>query len=231
MKKTTLLILLMALMIPLASQAKVNRVDLSPMVLYDLSSDGGDTGDRFIGGALAGDVFFSQHFALRATVGYVRNRYDGLSRIERLFTDLDPNQLGDESYSIRLSIAPYVEANVGGFLHPYVTFSGTYGYTNGLNTEATSISSNNTAPISNGQFATAAGPGGGFFSLSGSLGFKAPIMSRISLFAEINHEFYSDFYDSGYYVKESAYRQTPFGFDNYDTFLSAGLSYRFDIVK
>ena len=205
--------------------AGIDRIDISPMALVNLSEDNG-IGDntRLLGGAVAGDFYFSHNLAIRATVGYVRNLYNTqVSRIDQLFTDAEP--IDDPNYSLRFSISPYAETNLGGGIRPYVTFNGSFAHSGGMTTQVSDIRSPVGSSISNSQYLPADRSGLSYYELSGSVGLKVPLAERISLFTEISHRFYSDYDTDFYYDAETAYRQVPFGFNEYNTLLSFGLSY------
>ena len=92
MIRILVIIVVVTLALGSAASAGLNRIDISPMALVNLSEDNGlDDNSRFLGGAVAGDFYLSPNFAFRATVGYVRNLYNtSVSRIDQLFTDAQP---------------------------------------------------------------------------------------------------------------------------------------------
>ncbi len=230
MNKRLLILIALLLAVPLSTSADVKRVDISPMLLVNLSeTTAGDAGGRLIGGAVAGDFYFSNNFALRATVGYIRNRYGSYSQIDHLFTTVDPNSVGETEYSLRFSVAPYAEADIGGLLRPYVTINGSLGYYGGSNTEVYTAGPNQSQPLSNASYIGYNSPYGSFYSLSASLGFKLPVAERISFFAEVDHDFYSNYLSERNSDLGTSLRQTPYGFNDYRTFLAIGLAYRIDL--
>ena len=76
MKKFIILFSVLILIIPAVVTAEINRIDITPMVLVNMSEIPGDAPEsRFLGGALAGDFFMSEHFAIRGSVGYLKSKY------------------------------------------------------------------------------------------------------------------------------------------------------------
>lgn len=224
MRKSLFAIMIVMLLVPLSAVAGLKRIDISPMVLINLDEDRPiDSDSRLIGGAVAGDFYFSRHFAIRTTVGYVRNLYNtSVSRIDRLFGDLQP--LEDPNYSLRFSLAPYADANLGGILRPYVSFSGGVGYLDHSNYVG-DIRAPQAEALSNAGYATTSYPGGGYYDFTGAIGMKVSVYGNVSVFGEISHRFYSSLTSETYYSPDATYRLVPFGFDQYDTMLSVGASY------
>ena len=230
MKKQITVLLVIILALPLAASAGVKRVDISPMVLVNLDesrSIGSDS--RFLGGAVAGDLYFSEHFAIRTTVGYVKNVYNtSITRIDRLFGDIQA--LEDPSYSLRLSVAPYADANLGGILKPYITFSGGFGYINNPSTVG-EISSPASQIISNARYVSSSSSNESYFDFTGSVGIKVPVASNVSVFGEVAHRIYSSYDSDTRFVTDPSGSQIPFGFDDYKTMLSLGLTYSIKLNK
>lgn len=226
MTKQTILILVILLWMPVSVSFGLERIDVSPMVLVNLA-DNANSESRFLGGAMAGDFYFSRGFAIRGTVGYVKSLYNtSVSRIDELFTDVQP--ISDPQYHLRLSISPYAEANMGG-LRPFVTLSGGISHSDGGSSQISDIRSLPSGVISNSQYMTANRPGGTYYDLSGSIGMKVAMTSQVFMFAELNHRFYSSFDNDWYREPDGSYTRVPFGFDDYKTFLSAGLTYSFNL--
>ncbi|UCD64042.1 MAG: hypothetical protein JSW34_01025 [Candidatus Zixiibacteriota bacterium] len=228
MTRKSSLVLVVLLLMPVSVSFGLERVDVSPMVLINLSETGNlDAGSRLLGGAVAGDFYFSRHFALRASVGYVKSLYNtSVSRIDQLFADLEP--VSDPQYGLRFSIAPYAEADIAGRLKPYIALSGGVGHTGGATAQVADIRAVQGDVISNSTYLRYNRPGGSYYDFSGSVGFKMPVARRLSVFAELTHRLYSSF-DDNLYNPDAAYRQVPFGFDDYKTFLSTGLTYSIGI--
>ena len=227
MNRKILLVAVMIVVVPLVASAGVKRVDVSPMVLVNLSeTQDVASSNRFLGGAIAGDFYFSQHFALRTTLGYVKNLYNpSVQSIDELFGD--PEFVEGTDYSFRISIAPYAEAHLGPGIRPYATFTGGFGYFERSN-NVSDIRYIQEGAISNAEYLSNT-PGGSYYDLSTSIGLKVPVAGQVSAFAEVTHRFYSSFDSDNYYDANSNLRMVPFGFDQYKTFLSAGLTYRFGL--
>ncbi|MEW6412820.1 MAG: hypothetical protein AB1483_10155 [Candidatus Zixiibacteriota bacterium] len=227
MNKKILVIAVIALMAPLCAAGGVKRIDVSPMVLINLSETQDlASGNRFLGGAVAGDFYVSQNFAIRTTLGYVKNLYNtSVQSIDELFGD--PQFVEGTEYSFRVSIAPYAEAHIGPGLKPYATFTGGFGYFERSN-NVSDIRYIQEGAISNAQYLSNS-PGGSYYDLSTSLGLKVPVSGRVSAFAEVTHRIFSSFDSDNYYDANSNLRMIPFGFDQYKTFLSAGLTYSFSL--
>ncbi len=224
MKKQLIILVTIILMVPLMASAGLKRVDISPMVLINLDESQAINSDsRFLGGAVAGDLYFSQHFAIRTTVGYVKNVYNSsVTRIDRLFGDIQT--LDEPSYSLRLSVAPYADANVGGILRPYVTLSGGFGYI-GNPSPVADIRAPQTQPLSNASYVTTRSSDASYYDFTGSVGLKVPVASNISVFGEVSHRIYSSYDTDGFFTTDASGSQIPFGFDEYKTMLSLGMSY------
>jgi len=230
MKKQLIIIVIIILALPLVATAGLKRVDISPMMLINLDETLPVNSDsRFLGGAVAGDLYFSQHFAIRTTVGYVKNVYNSsVTRIDRLFGDVQA--LDDPGYSLRLSVAPYADANIGGILRPYVTLSGGFGYINNPS-EVGSIASPASQTISNARYVSSSSSNASYYDFTGSVGLKLPVASNISVFGEVSHRIYSSYANDSYFVTDATGSQIPFGFDEYKTMLSLGLSYSIRLGK
>lgn len=229
MTKKSVVILLVLVWLPVSVTFGLERIDVSPMVLVNLADNAGSD-SRFIGGAVAGDFYFSPGFAIRGTVGYVKSLYNtSVSRIDELFTDVEP--YSDPQYHWRLSVSPYAEASTIGGLRPYVTLSGGISHSDGGSSQISDIRSLPAGVISNSQYMTSNRPGGTYYDISGSVGMKVPIASQVFIFAELNHRFYSSFDTDWYRQPDGSYTRVPYGFDDYKTFLSTGLTYSFNLTK
>lgn len=222
--KNILIILLLAALIPAAASAGLKKVDISPMLLINLDQDERiDSDGRFLGGAVAGDFYFSQHFALRASVGYVKNLYNtSVSTIDQLFDDAQV--IENRNYSLRFSIAPYADVNVGGILRPYATLTGGVGYMDN-SSDIANIGAVNSDVLSNSRYVTTRSAASGYYDFTGALGVKIPVAANLSVFSEISHRLYSSLDINDYYSTDGTYRLVPFGFDQYKTLLSVGMTY------
>lgn len=227
MKKLLTLLIIVAV-VPVSVSAGLKKLDISPMVLINLDETRAiDSDSRLLGGALAGDFYFSRHFALRASVGYVRNLYNtSVSKIDVLSGD--PQILENQNYSLRFSIAPYADASIGGIFRPYATLTGGFGYTENTS-DIADISAPGSQVLSNSRYVTARTPSGGFYDFTGAIGIKVLIASSVSLFGEVSHRIYSSLDWGDYYSADGQYRMVPFGFDHYKTLLSLGLTYSINL--
>jgi len=210
--------------LPAVTAAGLKRLDFSPMALINLDeSESIASSSRLLGGALATDWYFTDHFALRTSVGYVRNLYNtSVSRIDRLFGD--PQPVENDSYSLRFSVAPYAEAHLAAGLKPYVTISGGIGYFDDAN-NVTDIGVSPSEAISNARYVSSRSTGSTYYDFSGAIGMKVPLFSSLSVFGEVSHRVYSSFDNDSFGDVNTTYRFVPFGFDQYKTMLSVGMTY------
>ena len=103
--------------------------------------------------------------------------------------------------------------------------NGSISYAGGSSSRITAINSPTTGSLTNSQYLPYNQNSLTYYEFSGSVGLKVPVAERISLFGEVSHRFYSDYDTDWYYDAETIYRQVPFGFNEYETLLSFGLSY------
>ena len=175
-----------------------------------------------MGGAVTGDMFFSENFALRTTIGFTKDRHYP--------ADLD---YADADYGFWLSVAPYVQLNVGNTWRPYVSFLGSFGMgssqaPNSINGPAPGFDLGR-YPVSQVQPVTTRDSQ---YSLGGSLGSKVRLSGNISLFAEISHIFYSNVSDRGtFYNTGEIYLDQAVNVDKNPTYLAFGLTYSLDLGK
>jgi len=223
MRKLIAIVLCAVIAFPAVTSAGLKRLDFSPMVLVNLDKDESvASSSRLLGGALATDWYFTDHFAIRTSVGYVRNLYNtSVSRIDRLFGD--PQPVESDSYSLRFSVAPYAEAHLAAGLRPYVTFTGGVGYFHDVNNVA-DFGVSPSEVTSNARYVSAQSMGSTYYDFSGAIGLKVPLFSNLSIFGEVSHRVYSSFDTDSYRDIEATYRFVPFGFDEYKTLLSVGMT-------
>jgi len=224
MKKHIALVLCLVLAFPAVSSAGLKRLDFSPMVLINLDeNESVASSSRLIGGALATDWYFADHFAIRTSVGYVRNLYNtSISRIDRLFGD--PQPVESDNYSLRFSVAPYAEAHLAAGFRPYVTFTGGVGYFDNPG-NITDIGVQQSEVISNARYISSQSMANTYYDFSGAIGLKVPVLASLSLFGEVSHRVYSSLDTDSYSNFDATYRLVPFGFDQYKTMLSVGMTY------
>ena len=223
MRKQIALILCLVIALPAMSSAGLKRLDLSPMVLVNLDEDESvASSSRLLGGAMATDWYFTDHFAIRTSVGYVKNLYNtSVSRIDRLFGD--PQPVESDNYSFRLSIAPYAEAHLAAGLRPYVTITGGVGYFDNPS-NITDLGVQQSEVISNARYAASQSTANTYYDFSGAVGLKVPLFSSFSIFGEVSHRVYSSLDTDSYSNFDATYRSVPFGFDQYKTMLSVGMT-------
>lgn len=207
------------------------RVDISPMALINLSEiPDGASSNRFLGGAVAADLFLTNRFAIRTTLGYVKTTaLSGASVFDRYFVpDYDPASDDGTRHSLRFSIAPYLEANLWSAVSPYITLTGSFNYVDG---GTSTVLSGSGSLVESQSVSRRRLPNNSYYSFSGSAGVKVPVSERFALFAEVQHQFYSDLNYDWQYGEADATRAVPYGFDQYPTSLSLGVSYRLTFSK
>ena len=219
MKRQMILLVLLLVALPLLATASgIKRVEISPSALMNLGS--GHSG-AFMGGALTGDLFFSETFAFRTTIGFSKDRF--------FPSELD---YADADYRFWLSMAPYVQLNVGTVWRPYVSFLGSFGMgsANAPNSlPGVPAFDLDRSPLSQIQPASSRDSQ---YSLGGSLGSKLLISGNVWLFAEISHIFYSNVSDRGtFYNTGQIYLDQSLNVDKNPTYVSFGLTYAIDLSK
>jgi len=206
-------VLIVFVILATSAQSGVERVEISPAALVNLSQSHSSS---FMGGAVTGDVFLSQNFALRTTVGFTKNRYY-------------PEELNynDADYSFWMSFAPYFEMNVGRHWRPYVSFSGSFG--SGNAGSSLSVPANleqspyaQMRPVSSRD---------NLFSLGGTVGSKFKVYGSISLFAEASYYFYSNADNFTFSMSGYPYLDQTYSAQNNPAYFSFGLTYAFDVKK
>ena len=210
-----LILLVGLLLLAPGTFAGVDRVDISPAFVMNLGQ--GHSGSA-MGMAVTGDIFFSQSFAIRTTLGFTKDRY---FPSDRSYSEAD--------YGFWLAVAPYAELNVGGAWRPYVSFLGSFSGGSANQTGAASPLGMGQAPVA--RLAPAATRDNAF-SLGGSVGSKLRLAGPISLYGEITHFFYSSLSNPGTF-NNSVLPDVTFNYDwnETPTYLSLGLSYSLDFSK
>lgn len=187
----------------------LERLEISPSAVMNLS---GDYSGHLMGGAVTLDAFFNEHFAIRGTFGYTKQRYypDGL-----------PYSEADRG--IWLSLAPYFEMSTGSFLRPYVAVVGTFTSSAGRFYPTSAPAGMELAPYARVSQASRASS---FQSLGATLGSKVHLAGRVSLHAEVSHYIYTSISDpTEVYSTELGPLGEKYDFRENPTYLSIGFSY------
>lgn len=220
MKRTAILLVIVLIALPLALTAgSIKRIEISPATLINYSE--GHSG-AFMGGTLTGDVYFARSIALRTTVGFTKDRYY-------------PSELSydEANYSFWLSMAPYAELNVAGRFKPYLAVLGSFGTYGGQETSTISgyqigsfglgrSPATTIQPVSNRQ---------AMYSFGATVGGKFRVSGPVSVFAELNHFFYTNTPAQGAYYTGYPYLDQAYSLKKNPTYLSLGLSYELDLGK
>ncbi len=214
MRKFVSILLLLTLTAGAANAASVKRVDISPSALINMAE--GHAG-QYMGGALTGDVFFGEHWALRTTVGFTKNR--------NFPAEAD---YGDAEYGFWLSFAPYAELNIGDRARPYVALLGTF--TTGSQRQYLS------PPVGMEQSPFARlqrdARRQSYYSLGLTAGSKLKVAGPVHIYAEISHFFYTSLADSEVYFGPGEYLfDQRFDFERNPTYLSFGLTFSINTVR
>lgn len=220
MKRTAIALIAVIVALPLAlSAGTVKRVEISPATLINFSE--GHSG-AFMGGTLTGDVYFSRSFAMRTTVGFTKDRYY-------------PSELNydDANYSFWLSMAPYAELNVAGRFKPYLAVLGSFGTFGGQDASGFTA-------MPGGAFDLGRTPAAdiqpvstrkAMYSFGATIGSKFRVSGPVSVFAELNHFFYTNTPAQGIYYTGYPYLDQAYNLKKNPTYLSLGLSYELDLGK
>ncbi len=207
-------VLLLALVVvPSTLLAGEKRLDISPAVLMNLSEGHGGS---FMGGAVSADLYLTKALAIRSTLGYTK---------DRVFPSNRP--YGEANYRTWASFAPYVEANIGNRIRPYLALQGSItASTSNHNLRRAPIGFEQ-APVANLQNEYRANS---YFSTAVTLGTKLQLTRPLALFAEVSHFFYSTVSDDDVFVAPvSGMGGGGFDFERNPTYASFGLSYSFTI--
>lgn len=216
MKRQAILTALTVLTIASVANAGIKRIDISPSALINLND--GHQGE-FLGGAVTGDFYMSGPFAIRTTLGFTKNRF--------FPSDADFSQA---DYDFWVSVAPYVEANIGGHIRPYLAILGSFGTSNNLGRFNRGVPGFEQAPVN--QFSNGGLSSASYYSFGLSLGSKVHVEGPVSIFAEVTHYFYSNTFDSeDFFSAESSFLGRTLDFERDPTYISMGLSYSFDLSK
>lgn len=193
---------------PVAFAGGPERIDVSPGVMMNLGT--GHSGS-FMGGAVTGDLFFTKSFALRATIGYTKDRYYP--------SDMD---YSNSDHGFWLSIAPYAQLNFGNRVMPYVALLGTFSGGSNQRHDVQPIGME-TAPYSRIQQESR---NNSAWSLGASLGTKVRLTGPVQMYAEVSHYFYSSINrDEVYFGPGNDLIGRNFDFEHNPTYLTVGLSY------
>ena len=213
MKKISIILIFVILIGSLANAGQIKRIEVTPVSMVNLSQ--GHAG-AFMGGALTGDFFLTDQFALRTTIGYTKDRY---FPEEIDYTEAD--------YTFWLQFAPYYEIFLSDSWKPYLLLIGTFNLGGGRNISSLQPVGMNQAPYN--QLRPEA-TNEYLYSFGGSLGSKFKLFGPVSLFAEATYYFYTHFsdrgglYNSGYIYQDQSYNR-----QENPAYLSLGLSYTFDL--
>jgi len=206
MKVLTTALLLAALACG-AQAGAIKKVEISPAVLVNMGE--GHSG-RFMGGAVAGDLFFAPHWALRTTVGFTKDR-----------TFPANADYSRAEYGFWLSFAPYAELNIANTARPYVALLGTF---------STGASNRSVSPpigMEQSPFARLQqdARNQSYYSLGVTAGSKLKVAGPVLVYAEISHFFYTSVSDrEAYFGPGEYFFDRQFDFERNPTYLSVGLT-------
>ena len=206
----TAVVLLMAA----AASAGVSRVEISPSALVTLNNS---YSGNAMGGSVTADAFFNRTFALRATLGYTKQRYypEGMD-------------YSNANYGFWMSVAPYLEMNTGSFLRPYIAVLGTFTGGTGRYYTPSPIGMELKPYVRAQQAARATA----FYSFGATLGSKLHVAGPVSVHAEISHYVYTSISDPKViYAPELGPLGREYDFKRNPTYLSFGLTYSFRLGK
>jgi hypothetical protein len=217
MKKTLILTIMILVITAVIANAGVQRIEISPSLLMNLAD--GHSGS-LMGGALTADVFFNRSFALRTTVGLTKDRYFPADR-----------DFSESDHSFWLSLAPYGELHVGSTLKPYIAVLGTFTTGSSYSYRASPVGFDN-APVE--RIRNDRGSSLSSYSFGLSVGSKVRLTGSTHLFAEVSHYFYTSITDPDrdvYFGVNGTPFARSFDFERNPTYISAGLTYGFDLKK
>jgi len=206
-------VLLLSLM-PAAGSltAGVKKVEISPSVLVNLAE--GHSG-QYMGDAVTGDVFFSEHWALRTTVGFTRSR--------NFPAEVDYSQA---EYGFWLSFAPYAELSIGGRARPYLALLGTFTSGSGTSRYLSPPVGMEQSPFARLQLDARSQA---YYSLGLTAGSKLRVAGLVHIYAEVSHFFYTSIADSEIYFGPGEYFfDRKFDFERNPTYFSFGLTFSID---